>query len=97
MYFVNCFYLYRVIYYTHKATQHGQAKARKGKIMKIINTVTNEVISEIITNHSMTLDEAIELVGEIINNEDDERFSFDGDNVIIDGNRYWYEELGMEW
>lgn len=66
--------------------------------MKIINTVTNETVAEIVTNHSMTLDEAIECVGgEIINNMDDERWSDDGDNVIIDGKRYWYNELDMVW
>lgn len=65
--------------------------------MKIINTVTNETVSEILTNHSMTLDEAINLVGEIINDADDERFSDDGDNVIIDGKRYWWEDLDMEY
>lgn len=65
--------------------------------MKIINTVTNETVVEILTNHSMTLDEAINLVGEIINDADDERFSDDGDNVIIDGKRYWWEDLDMEY
>lgn len=65
--------------------------------MKIINTVTNETVAEILTNHSMTLDEAINLVGEIINDADDERFSDDGDNVIIDGKRYWWEDLDMEY
>lgn len=65
--------------------------------MKIINTVTNETVAEILTNHSMTLDEAINLVGEIINDADDERFSEDGDNVIIDGRRYWWEDLDMEY
>lgn len=64
--------------------------------MKIINTATNEIIGEIITNHRMTLDEAIECIGgEIINNMDDERWSDDYDNVIIAGNRYWYEELEL--
>lgn len=65
--------------------------------MKIINTITNETVAEILTNHSMTLDEAINLVGEIINDADDERFSEDGDNVIIDGKRYWWEDLDMEY
>lgn len=64
--------------------------------MKIINTITNETVAEILTNHSMTLDEAINLVGEIINDADDERFSEDGDNVIIDGKRYWWEDLDIE-
>ena len=65
--------------------------------MKIINTITNETVVEIFANHSMTLDEAINLVGEIINDADDERFSEDGDNVIIDGRRYWWEDLDMEY
>ena len=65
--------------------------------MKIINTITNEIVAEILTNHSMTLDEAINLVGEIINDADDERFSEDGDNVIIDGKRYWWEDLDIEY
>ena len=65
--------------------------------MKIINTITNETVAEILTNHSMTLDEAINLVGEIINDADDKRFSEDGDNVIINGKRYWWEDLDMEY
>jgi hypothetical protein len=65
--------------------------------MKIINTVTNETVAEILTNRSMNLDEAINLVGEIINDADDERFSEDGDNVIINGKRYWWEDLDMEY
>lgn len=64
--------------------------------MKIINTMTNETIAEFDTNLSMTLDEALELIGaEIINNMDDERRSNDYDNVILDGERYWYEDLEL--
>ena len=65
--------------------------------MKIINTTTHETVAEILTNHSRTLDEAINLVGEIINDADDERFSEDGDNVIVDGKRYWWEDLDIEY
>ena len=54
----------------------------------IYNKLTNEVIAEITTNHSMTLDEAIELVGEIITPEYDE-----DPNVLIDGKGYWYDDL----
>ena len=44
----------------------------------------------------MTLDEALELIGaEIINDMDDERWSNDYDNVILDGERYWYEDLEL--
>lgn len=61
--------------------------------MKIINTVTNETVATIIGGNNMTKDEAIEFVGEIINDTSDERWSDDGDNVIIKGKRYWYEDL----
>lgn len=60
--------------------------------MKIINTVTNETIAEIITNHSMTLDEAIESVGHIFNAEN----PWD-ENVEIDGKLYFYDDLDMVW
>lgn len=64
--------------------------------MKIINIITNEIIAEITTNHSMTLDEALELIGAEINkNMDDERWSNGYDNVILDGERYWYEDLEL--
>lgn len=55
---------------------------------------TGKVIGEVMANHTMTLDECIEYIGgEIINNMDDPRWSDDGDNVIIAGARYWYEDL----
>jgi hypothetical protein len=60
--------------------------------MKIINTATQETVAEIMTNHSMSLDEAINLVGEIITPEN----PWDAD-VLIAGNLYSYEELAMEW
>lgn len=65
--------------------------------MKLIERPTGKVIGSILTNHGMTLDEAINLLGEIINDMSDERWSDDGDNVIIDGERYWYEDIDMEW
>ena len=64
--------------------------------MKIINTVTKETVCEVVTNHSMSLDDAILLMGEFINPGDD-RYSDDGNNVIICGNRYFYDDLEMEW
>lgn len=55
---------------------------------------TGEVIGEVLTNHTMTLDECIECIGgEIIDDTNDPRWSNDGDNVIIEGKRYWYEDL----
>ncbi len=58
--------------------------------MKIINTPTNEVVATIMTNHSMTLDEAISLVGEI-------HPEYEDANVKIGNNWYFYEDLEMEW
>lgn len=64
--------------------------------MKIVNINTKEIIAEVLTNHSMTTEEAIDAVGgEIINDSADERYSEDGDNVIINGKRYWLEDLDI--
>ena len=60
--------------------------------MKIINSVTGETVAEITTNHSMSLDEAINLVGEIITPEN----PWDHD-ALIGGNLYSYDDLDMEW
>ena len=47
---------------------------------------TEEIISRFVTNRSMTLDEAIEMVGRINNEATDE-------NVEIDGQLYYYDDL----
>ena len=66
--------------------------------VKLINIYTEEVIGEVLTNHSMTDDEVIEcLGGEYIVDEDDERYSWEGDNLIIKGNRYYGEDLTTKW
>jgi hypothetical protein len=55
---------------------------------KLIDTATNTTICEIVSNHSMTLDEAIECAGgEILNATED--------NVIIDGVTYCYDDLDL--
>lgn len=58
--------------------------------MRIVNTVTGETVATIITNHSMSLDEAIQLVGEIYPSTEEE-------NVEIDGKMYYYDDLDMDW
>lgn len=64
--------------------------------MKIICKSTNETVSSILTNHGMTLDDAILAAGgEIINDMTDYRFSDDGDNVIIGSERYWWDDLDI--
>lgn len=58
--------------------------------MKIINKTTGATVATITTNHSMTLDEAIELVGEIHPEQEDE-------NVQINGEWYYYDALDMDY
>lgn len=71
--------------------RHNGEKERN---MKLISKTTGEVIGTILANHTMTVDECIEcLGGEIINDMEDPRWSDNGDNVIIDGVRYFYEDL----
>lgn len=74
--------------------------------MELINIINNtlpaegdnlEVVGTINCFGGLTTEEAIELLGgEIINDENDDRFSSDGDNVIINGKRYWYECLYLD-
>ena len=57
-----------------------------------------EYVGEVVTTQGLTLEEVIDLLGgEIINDENDDRFSNDGDNVIINGVRRWYENLVEIW
>lgn len=58
--------------------------------MKIINKATGKTVATIMTNHSMSLDEAIKLVGYIYPENEDE-------NVKIGDDWYYYEDLDMEW
>lgn len=60
--------------------------------MKIVNTVTGETIAEILTNHSMTIDEALDLVGEPYEREYD-----DDPDYIVNGKEVWIEECTMGW
>lgn len=48
--------------------------------MKVISITTKEVIGEILTNHGMTVDEALEFIG----------FEYDGEQG------YWTREDGAE-
>lgn len=54
-------------------------------------------VATINTNHSMSLDEAINLVGEIITDMNDPRYDDEDGNVIIGENRYQYEDIEMEY
>ena len=61
--------------------------------MKIINKPNGKVIAEIITNHSMCLDEALEFVPGLkkLNKEN----PWDPD-YEINGEEVWYDDLDME-
>lgn len=59
--------------------------------MKIINTATNETVARILTNRSMTLDEAIEAAGGEIHPE------YEDANVKIGKYWYFYEDLEIEY
>lgn len=63
--------------------------------MKIVNTITNEIVAEILGGEKLTLDEALNLIGaENVDNMDNDRYSNDGDNIITpDGKRWWYDDL----
>lgn len=54
--------------------------------MKLINTATGEVIAEITTNHSISLDDAIRIFGEIFPANE---------NVLINGQWYYWEDLDL--
>lgn len=58
--------------------------------MKIISKSANETVAEIVTNRSMTLDEAINIVGELFPAKGE-------DNVLVDGEWYDYDDLDIEW
>ena len=63
--------------------------------MKIVNTITNEIVAEILGGESLTLDEALNLIGaENVDNMDNARYSNDGDNIITpDGKSWWYDDI----
>lgn len=55
---------------------------------KIVNVVSSETVASILTNHGMSLDEAICLVGTIHPEREDE-------NVEINGEWYYYDDLRL--
>ena len=58
-------------------------------MFRIFDRNTNETIATVITNHSISLDDAICFVGEIHAENTDE-------NVEIDGRWYYYDDLDLE-
>lgn len=62
--------------------------------MKIINTVTGEIIGTILTNHSMTIEEALDLIGEKCENTGE---PYDNPDYIVDGKEVWCEECTLDY
>lgn len=60
-------------------------------MFRIFDRNTNKTIATVVTNHSISLDDAIRFVGEIHNDRE-----FDEENVEIDGNWYYYDDLDLE-
>lgn len=61
--------------------------------MKIINTANGKVLANILTNHSMMIEEALELVGIDLSSCDEN----DGSYKDLDGEDFWMEDLEIEW
>lgn len=55
--------------------------------MKIVNIVNGKVMANIITNHRISIEEALELVGYDLSQCDDE-----GAYIDDDGERFWLED-----
>ncbi len=62
--------------------------------MKIINTITGEIIGTIITNQSMTIEEALELIGEKCKATGTPS---DNPDYIVDGKEVWCEECTLDY
>ena len=66
--------------------------SRKGEIeMKVINTANQKVLAEVMTNHGMTVEEALELVGIDLSHCDEN----DGSYKDLDGEDFWVEDCEM--
>lgn len=55
--------------------------------MKIINTANGKVLADVITNHRMSIEEALELVEFDLSQCDDE-----GAYIDDDGEQFWLED-----
>ena len=63
--------------------------------MKIIDRTTGKTVTTVIGGESLTLDEALDLIGAVnVDDMDNDLYSNDGDNIITaDGKRWWYDDL----
>ena len=55
--------------------------------MKIINTANGKILADVITNHRMTIEEALELSGCDLSQCDE-----DGAYIDDDGEQFWLED-----
>lgn len=60
--------------------------------MKLYDRMTGTVIADIITNHSMSIDDALDLMGYTL--DDDEGQILDEDGNRLDA---WYDDLEMDY
>ena len=59
--------------------------------MKLYDCNTGEVIADITTNHSLSIDEALELMGYTV--DEDGQILDDYSNLL----NAWYDDLRMNW
>ena len=64
-------------------------KPERTNKMKLIDTKTNEIVADIITNHSMGIDEILSLM-DITVDSDGQLVDSDGDRINA-----WYDDLEM--
>lgn len=60
--------------------------------MKLFDKTTGETIAEIVTNHSMSVDEALDLMRYIVTDEGQIRDTDTGELLNA-----WYDDLDMEF
>ena len=62
------------------------------RIIKLINKANNEILCEILANHSMTIDEAIEFIPGLENLKKDDCTDPD---YMVNGEEIWYDDIEM--
>lgn len=60
--------------------------------MKLIDKATGAVVADIITNHGMSIDDALKLMHYSVT--DDGQIMDDDSGELLDS---WYDDLEMEW
>lgn len=89
-------------YTIHDTTSYGIYNGFNGDLINsmarhYIRQLSEEFAPLVSDEFLREVKKALNLVGEIVNDVNDERYNDEGDNVIIDGKRYYYDDLDMEW